>query len=104
MRHTAPPAVDVEPELALRVFRAEINLTRRCVHTFGVNDEMVNQLLHFHQNLWFLRGQILWILHCDRSSGQLLDHLAQDKDALTHFFESDKIAAIGLSERADRDV
>src|SRR5580700_2724636 len=104
MRHTASPAVDVKPELALRVFRTEINFTRRCVHAFSVNDEMVNQFLHFHQDLRFIRGQIFWVLYHDRSLGQFLDYLTQDMDTLTHLFKSYEIAVVGVTDSTDRDI
>src|SRR5580693_2072204 len=104
MRHTAPPAVDVKPELALRVFRTEIDFTRRYVHAFRVNDEMMNQFLHFHQDFRFIRGQIFWVLYRDRSRGQFLDYLTQDTDALTHLFKSYEIAVVGVTDGTDRDV
>src|SRR5438876_2442258 len=111
MRRAATFAVDVEAELALWVFHAEINLPGRRVDALRDEDELVNEFLHAGQHLFLRRQDDLPSGHVDglprpivRTAGQSIEALMQDAHALAHLLQANEIAVITIADRTDRDV
>src|SRR5690348_3012011 len=48
--HAAPFALNVKAKFTLWIFRSEINLARRRIESFGHNNEVMNQFLHFRHH------------------------------------------------------
>ena len=104
VRHAAALALDIEAELALRIFRAEIDFADRRLDAFGDEDELVNQFLHFGEHLVLVGQEALAVADVDRAAGQRLERLLDDADALAQFLEADKIAVVGVADGAGGDV
>src|SRR5437762_13393017 len=104
MRHAATLAVDVKPELALRVLGAKVNFARWRVEAFSHDNEMMDQFLHLRHHARFWRQHILPIDYVDRTGRQLLDDLSQNARALPHLFHADEVAIVTIAGAPNDDI
>src|SRR5215831_17545553 len=104
MRDTTSFAVNIKPKFTLRVFGSEVDFSGGCVQTFGDDNEVMDEFLHLGQDSRFRGRHILPIGNVNGPGGQVLHYLTQDPNALSHFFDPDKIAIIAITGRTDDDI
>ena len=75
-------AINVESQLALRVFRTEIDFPGGGVDAFGGDNEVVDEFLHLREDRLFVREGGLGVVPVDRTGGQFVEDLAEDGNAL----------------------
>ncbi len=97
-------AVDVETEFALGVFVAEVDLSWGGVDALGGDDEVVDEFLHFHEDVFLLREEAFGFRDVDGAVGEGFDDLSEDFVALSHFLETDEVAVVGIADGAEGDI
>ena len=96
--------MDVKAKFTLRVLGPKVDLTGRGIEPFGDEDEVVDELLHAHEDTLFLGKPLLRVDDVDRSIRQSGDGLAEDRGALAHLLHADEVTVVAIAHRADRDV
>src|SRR4026209_1247386 len=81
IRRAAAAAANVEAQLALRIFRAEIYFSRRGVHPLRYKDEVVNQFLHLCEYLLLCGHHDLAPFDVDRAAWKFVEALVNNADA-----------------------
>ena len=104
IRNTAALAADIKTQLSLGILRAKVDLADWRVNALRHQYEMVNELLHFGEDVNFWRKRLLGIDIIDRPGRKLLDDLLKDAHALSHFLHADKIAIEGIAYRPYRNL
>src|SRR5260370_32781002 len=97
-------AMNVEPKFAFGIFFSKKHFSRRRIHPFGVDYEMMDEFLHFHQDIWFVWRVVFWIGNVDWTGRKVLYRLTQNLDALAHFFDADQITIVRVTHRPDRYI
>src|SRR4051812_47799546 len=104
MRHAAAFTVNVKSEFALWILRREIDLSRRRVEAFCHHDKMMDQLFHLSHDMRFRRRHVFPIRDVDWSAGEFAHYLAQDPDALSHFFDTHQITIVTVTRATDHNI
>ena len=101
MRSATTFGVNIETEFALRIFRPEIDFARGSVDAFGVDDEVMDQLLHLGQDSRFGRRIVFRVLDVDRPAWQRVEDLMEDTHGLPHFLHPHEIAVVRVTLGTD---
>lgn len=104
VRDAAACGVDVEAEFAFGVFCSEIDFAFGGIEALGGDDEMVDELLHRHHDIFLFRENSFGVGEVDVASGHGVEDLAANFDGLAHFLHADLVACVAVAFFGDGDV
>lgn len=96
----------IHAELALRMLDRGINLTRRNVHTFGEELEVMDKLFHVRLHA-LTRRRCNFVVIGNHGAGVLaqpVDALLDDAIGLPHLLHPDEVAVIAVAGLSDRHI
>src|SRR5205823_3464349 len=104
IRHSSTSAVDVKAQLALWIFRREIDFARGSVKSLCYHNKMMDQLFHLGHDPRFGRHHVFPVSNVDGAVRQFIYYLTQNPNTLAHFLDSHQIAIVTITSTADYHV
>ena len=71
---------------------------------FGGDNEVVDEFLHLREDRLFVRKGGLGVVPVDRTGGQFVEDLAEDRNALADLLKPDEIAVVAVAHGADGHI